>query len=146
MDLHSLKNEPGTRKTRKRLGRGRASGLGKTSGRGHKGQYARSGHKVKDHFEGGQMPLVRRVPKRGFKNPNRVPWLAVNVAALNRFEDGTTVDLDALVAAGVVTARETKVKLLGRGELTRRLTVKIVACSEAAKTKIVAAGGTCEAP
>lgn len=145
MDLHSLTNEPGARKDRKRRGRGRASGLGKTAGRGHKGQYARKGHKHKDHFEGGQMPLLRRVPKRGFKNPARILMFPLNVAALNRFADGDVVDHDALVAAGLVAPRVLGVKLLGGGELTRRLTVKLGTCSESARAKITAAGGTCEA-
>jgi large subunit ribosomal protein L15 len=146
MDLHSLINEPGTRKSRKRRGRGRASGLGKTAGRGHKGQYARKGHKFKAHFEGGQMPLLRRVPKRGFKNPARVDWEGVNVAALNRFEDGAVVDANQFAAAGLVSGRNARVKLLGKGELTRKLTVKVGAYSASAKAKVEAAGGACEAP
>ena len=144
MDLHSLTNEPGTRKTPKRRGRGRASGLGKTAGRGHKGQYGRKGHKHKDHFEGGQMPLVRRMPKRGFKNPVRIASEVVNVAALNVFEDGAVVDVHALAQAGLVSGSGAKVKVLGMGGLTRRLAVKAV-CSASARDKIAAAGGTCEA-
>ena len=146
MDLHSLTNEPGTRTSRKRRGRGRASGLGKTAGRGHKGQYARKGHKVKSHFEGGQMPLLRRLPKRGFKNPTRRIWETVNVAALNRFDEGAVVDAAALAGAGLVSGAAARVKLLGQGEMARRLTVKVGACSAAARAKIEAAGGACESP
>ncbi len=146
MDLHSLTNEPGTRTSRKRRGRGRASGLGKTAGRGHKGQYARKGHKVKSHFEGGQMPLLRRLPKRGFKNPTRRIWETVNVAALNRFDEGAVVDAAALAGAGLVSGAAARVKLLGQGEMDRRLTVKVGACSAAARAKIEAAGGACESP
>ena len=146
MELHSLMNEPGSRKSRKRRGRGRASGLGKTAGRGHKGQYAHKGHKHKDHFEGGQMPLLRRMPKRGFKNPARVLWECINVADLNRFDDGAVVDAAALAALGLVSGRRGWVKVLGQGELTRKLTVKASAFSETAKAKIAAAGGLCEAP
>jgi large subunit ribosomal protein L15 len=145
MDLHSLTNEPGTRKSRKRRGRGRASGLGKTSGRGHKGQYAHKGHKHKDHFEGGQMPLIRRMPKRGFKNHTRVNWQGVNVAALNAFEDGAVVDVCALATIGLVSGCGAHVKILGLGELKRKLTIKVGGYSESAKAKITAAGGTCEA-
>jgi large subunit ribosomal protein L15 len=144
MDLHSLTNEPGTRTSRKRRGRGRASGLGKTAGRGHKGQYARKGHKVKSHFEGGQMPLLRRLPKRGFKNPTRRIWETVNVAALNRFDEGAVVDAAALAGAGLVSGAAARVKLLGQGEMARKLTVKVGACSAAARAKVEAAGGACE--
>lgn len=146
MDLHSLTNEPGTRTSRKRRGRGRASGLGKTAGRGHKGQYARKGHKVKSHFEGGQMPLLRRLPKRGFKNPARRLWETINVAALNRFDEGAVVDAAALAGAGLVSGAAARVKLLGQGEMARKLTVKVGACSAAARAKVEAAGGACETP
>ena len=146
MDLHSLTNEPGTRTSRKRRGRGRASGLGKTAGRGHKGQYARKGHKVKSHFEGGQMPMLRRLPKRGFKNPARRIWETVNVAALNRFDEGAVVDAAALAGAGLVSDAAARVKLLGQGAMARRLTVKVGACSAAARAKVEAAGGACETP
>jgi len=144
MDLHSLTNEPGTRTSRKRRGRGRASGLGKTASRGHKGQYARKGHKVKSHFEGGQMPLLRRLPKRGFKNPARRLWETINVAALNRFDEGAVVDAAALAGAGLVSGTAARVKLLGQGEMARKLTVKVGACSAAARAKVEAAGGACE--
>lgn len=146
MDLHTLSNEPGARATRKRRGRGRASGLGKTAGKGHKGQNARKGHKHKLGFEGGQMPLMRRLPKRGFKNPARTAHVCVNVAALERFADGETVDAARLVAAGLVPVRAGGIKILGQGELTRKLTVKVDACSAAARSKIAAAGGACETP
>lgn len=142
MDLHSLTNEPGARKTAKRRGRGRASGLGKTSGRGHKGQYARKGHKSKLGFEGGQMPLLRRLPKRGFKNPARCPFFGVNVASLNKFETGSEVTPCMLAAEGLFDG--CRVKILGAGEIKVALTVKAHAFSESAKAKIEAAGGKCE--
>jgi large subunit ribosomal protein L15 len=144
MDLSSLKNTPGARKTRKRVGRGRASGLGKTSTHGHKGQQARKGHKVKLGFEGGQMPLIRRLPKRGFTNPTRVVYAPVNVCDLEIFEAGTVVDLDLLRAAGLFKSKFDGVKILGSGDLTKKLTVKANGVSEAAKAKIEAVGGTVE--
>jgi large subunit ribosomal protein L15 len=144
MDLSSLKNTPGARKTRKRVGRGRASGLGKTSTHGHKGQQARKGHKVKLGFEGGQMPLIRRLPKRGFKNPTRVVYAPVNVCDLEIFEAGTVVDLDLLRAAGLFKSKFDGVKILGSGDLTKKLTVKANGVSETAKAKIEAVGGTVE--
>jgi len=144
MDLSSLKNTPGARKTRKRVGRGRASGLGKTSTHGHKGQQARKGHKVKLGFEGGQMPLIRRLPKRGFKNPTRVVYAPVNVCELEVFESGIVVDLDLLRAAGLFKNKFDGVKILGSGDLTKKLTLKVNGVSEAAKAKIEAAGGTVE--
>jgi ribosomal protein L15 len=146
MDLHTLTNEPGSRGRRKRRGRGRGSGLGKTAGRGHKGQFARKGHKHKPAFEGGQMPLLRRIPKRGFRNPARVAAFGVNVAALNRFADGDTVDAAALAGAGLAPARAPRIKILGTGRLERRLTVKADAFSAAARDKIAAAGGQCATP
>jgi large subunit ribosomal protein L15 len=146
MDLHTLSNEPGARMTGRRLGRGRASGLGKTSGKGHKGQNARKGHKHKLGFEGGQMPLVRRLPKRGFQNPARTTYACLNVAALERFADGETVDAARLIAAGLTPARASGIKILGMGELTRKLTVRVDACSATARSKIAAAGGVCETP
>jgi large subunit ribosomal protein L15 len=144
MDLSSLKNTPGARKTRKRVGRGRASGLGKTSTRGHKGQQARKGHKVKLGFEGGQMPLIRRLPKRGFKNPNRVVYAPVNVAELERFDSGTEVTPELLRANGLFAKKFDGVKVLGNGELTKKLTVKVNGVSASAKAKIEAAGGSVE--
>ncbi len=144
MDLSSLKNTPGARKTRKRVGRGRASGMGKTSTRGHKGQQARKGHKVKLGFEGGQMPLVRRLPKRGFKNPNRVVYCPVNVCDLDRFDNGTEVTLELLRQNGLFANKFDGVKILGSGELTKKLTVKVNGVSASAKAKIEAAGGSVE--
>ncbi len=129
-----------------RVGRGRASGKGKTSGRGHKGQYARSGHKHKPLFEGGQMPMARRVPKRGFNNRNRKVFAPVNIAALNAFEDGAEITVETLRQAGLVNGRWNGVKILGNGELSKKLTVKADAFSSAAKEKIEAAGGRCETP
>lgn len=144
MNLHTLRSTPGAKKPRRRVGRGRASGWGKTSTSGHKGQMARKGHKVKPTFEGGQMPLVRRLPKRGFKNVNRVTYRPVNITALDRFEDGTEVTIEQLRAAGLVSGPALPVKVLGTGEITRKLTVKAQAFSATAKKKIEAAGGTCE--
>ena len=143
MDLNSLHNEPGARFARKRLGRGHGSGLGKTSGRGNKGQFSRKGHKHKDAFEGGQMPLLRRMPKRGFKNPARCPFFGVNVGALqDAFPAGSDVTPCALADAGL--AEGCKIKILGSGEISVALNVKAQAFSESAKAKIEAAGGTCE--
>jgi large subunit ribosomal protein L15 len=144
MNLHSLKNKIGARTTRKRLGRGAGSGLGKTSGRGHKGQYARSGHKHKPGFEGGQMRLIRRIPKRGFKNISRKEFLPVNVAALDGFEAGTVVTPELMVSMGLANGICDGIKILGVGTLGKKLTVKAHAFSAEAKSKIEAAGGTCE--
>lgn len=146
MDLSNLTNTPGARKSRKRVGRGMGSGMGKTSTRGHKGQGSRKGHKQKLGFEGGQMPLMRRLPKRGFKNPNRVPFYGVNVGELERFDEGTVVDIEVLLAAGFGyrAAKCAGIKILGDGELTKKLTVKASAFSAAAKAKIEAKGGSCE--
>lgn len=127
-----------------RVGRGRASGKGKTSGRGHKGAYARSGHKHKPLFEGGQMPMARRIPKRGFSNVNRKVYAPVNVAALAAFEEGTEVTIDLLRQAGMVKGVWDGVKILGNGGLDRKLSVKANAFSATAKEKIEAAGGSCE--
>lgn len=144
MNLHTLRATPGARKPRRRVGRGRASGWGKTSTRGHKGQMARKGHKVKPTFEGGQMPLVRRLPKRGFKNVNRASYAPVNLAALERFAADSEVTVAVLREHGLVRGKEAPVKVLGNGEISRKLTVKAHAFSAAAKAKIEAAGGTCE--
>ena len=144
MDLQSLTNVPGARSSRKRLGRGTGSGLGKTSGRGHKGQQARKGHKHKLGFEGGQMPFLRRLPKRGFKNPAATVDSPVNVAALAAFDEGAVVDRDALVTLGLADGALDGVKILGNGEIAKKLTVKAQAFSASAKAKIEAAGGTCE--
>ena len=142
MDLSSLANVAGARKSRKRVGRGRASGHGKTSTRGHKGQNARKGHKGKLGFEGGQMPVIRRLPKRGFNNPTRVSYVPVNVCDLDRFENGTEVTLDVLCACGLFSNKYDGVKILGSGELTKKLTVKVNGVSATAKAKIEAAGGS----
>lgn len=144
MNLHTLQTAKGSKRTKKRVGRGRASGLGKTGGRGHKGQMARPGHKHKPTFEGGQMPLVRRMPKRGFNNVNRLTHLPVNLSALDRFEDGAEVSLDLLRASGLARGTVKTVKILGNGELSKKLTVKAHAFSATAKQKIEAAGGVCE--
>ena len=144
MNLHSLKNTPGARSSRKRLGRGMASGHGKTSGRGHKGQYARSGHKHKLGFEGGQMRLIRRIPKRGFTNISRKEFLPVNVSQLEAFDTGAEVTPEVLIANGFAKGIATGIKILGSGTLSKKLMVKAHAFSAEAKAKIEAAGGTCE--
>ena len=144
MDLSSLKNTPGARKPRKRVGRGTGSGMGKTSTRGHKGQQARKGHKVKLGFEGGQMPLIRRLPKRGFKNPTRVEYFALNVCDLERFKNGTEVTIDLLRDNGLFANKYDGIKLLGSGELTKKLIVKVNGVSASAKAKIEALGGSVE--
>ena len=143
MELNSLTNTPGARERRKRVGRGCGSGMGKTCTRGNKGQNARKGHKQKLGFEGGQMPLVRRLPKRGFNNYQfRVETLGVNVSTLEkRFEAGAEITVASLAAAGLVDNKRPRVKILATGELTKKFTVK-VPCSAAAKAKIEAAGGT----
>jgi large subunit ribosomal protein L15 len=145
MRLHDLKPRPGAKHRRKRLGQGEASGHGKTSGRGGKGQTARSGSSIRIGFEGGQMPLIRRIPKRGFNNVRHgTRYLPVNLDELNRFDDGARVDETALRAAGLANGRSDGVKILGNGELTRKLTVSAHAFSASAKSKIEAKGGTCE--
>lgn len=144
MDLSSLKNTPGARKPRKRVGRGCGSGMGKTSTRGHKGQQARKGHKGKLGFEGGQMPLIRRLPKRGFTNPTRVEYAPVNVRDLEIFEDGTIITLDVLREVGMFKSKFDGVKILGTGELTKKLILKVSGVSASAKAKIEAVGGTVE--
>ena len=145
MRLHDLKPRPGARHRHKRLGQGEASGHGKTSGRGGKGQTARSGSSIRIGFEGGQMPLIRRIPKRGFNNARHTTrYLPVNLEALNRFEDGARVDEAALQGAGLANGRGAGIKILGAGELTRKLTVSAHAFSASAKAKIEAKGGKCE--
>jgi len=143
MQLDSMKPAPGSRKPKKRVGRGPGSGLGKTSGSGHKGELARAGQKLMPGFEGGQMPLQRRLPKRGFKNFKRVAYQVVNVSALAGFDAGSTVDADALVKRGLVR-KTSPVKILASGKLDRGLTVKAHAFSQAARAAIEAAGGTAE--
>ena len=130
--------------TRTRVGRGVGSGLGKTSGRGHKGQKARSGGGVRRGFEGGQTPLARRLPKRGFTNFNRKEYAIVNVETLNRFEDGATVNAAALIEAGIINKELSGLKVLGNGELTKKLTVEAVKFSKSAKEAIEKAGGKVE--
>ena len=144
MNLHELKASPGARRARRRVGRGESSGVGKTSGRGHKGQYARKGHKHRAGFEGGQMPLIRRIPKRGFHNVNRQEFAPVNVGDLDCFSDGADVTAEALREAGLVRGRWDGIKLLGTGELTRKLTVRVNAYSASARAKVEALGGSCE--
>lgn len=144
MKLHELKPAPGARRKPTRKGQGIGSGLGKTAGRGHKGQKARSGGGVRPGFEGGQMPLQRRLPKRGFTNIFRKEIIAINVEDLNRFENGTVVTPEALKEAGVIKKIADGVKILGNGELERSLTVKAHAFSKSAAEKITAAGGTVE--
>ncbi|KEF36499.1 LSU ribosomal protein L15P [Schinkia azotoformans MEV2011] len=144
MKLHELKPAEGSRKERNRVGRGMASGNGKTSGRGHKGQGARSGGGVRPGFEGGQMPLFQRLPKRGFTNINRKDYTIVNVETLNRFENGTEVTPELLLETGVVSKLNSGVKILGNGKLEKNLTVKAHKFSSAAKEAIEAAGGKTE--
>lgn len=144
MKLHELSPAAGSVRDVKRIGRGHGSGNGKTAGKGHKGQKARAGHGMRPGFEGGQMPLQRRIPKRGFNNIFATPYTTINVAALNRFEDGATVDLQALQAAGIIKSAPNGVKILANGKIEKKLTVKVAAYSEAAKAKIEAAGGQAE--
>ena len=145
MKLHDLSAVPGSTKVSKRVGRGHGSGQGKTAGKGHKGQKARSGASIRPGFEGGQMPLQRRVPKRGFNNIFATRYATVNVADLNsKFEDGAVVDTEALKAAGLVRKELDGVKVLGNGELSKKLTVKAAAFSASAKEKIEKAGGAAE--
>ena len=144
MKLNELSPAAGSVKEAYRKGRGAGSGNGKTGGRGHKGQKARSGGGVRIGFEGGQMPLARRIPKRGFNNIFAKPFESVNVSALNVFEDGATVDANQLLAEGVLSKCVYGVKILGNGELTKKLTVRANAFSAAAVEKIEAAGGKAE--
>jgi large subunit ribosomal protein L15 len=144
MRLHDLKPRPGARHRRKRLGQGESSGHGKTSGRGGKGQTARSGSSVRIGFEGGQMPLIRRIPKRGFNNARfALRYVPVNLEMLNRFEDGAQVDPGALEARGLARTGR-KIKILGGGELTRKLTIQAHAFSASARAKIEKLGGACQ--
>ena len=144
MKLHELKPAEGSRKERKRVGRGTSSGWGKTAGRGHKGQKARSGGGVRPGFEGGQNPLYRRLPKRGFTNPNRVEYAEVNLDRLNRFDANTEVTPELLLETGVISSLKDGVKILGNGEVTVALTVKANKFSQSAVEKIEAAGGKTE--
>ena len=144
MNLHELSPVLGSTQVGKRKGRGTGSGNGKTGGRGHKGQKARSGGKVRVGFEGGQMPLVRRVPKRGFINIHAKPLTAINLNALNRFDNGAVVDAAALIEAGIIASCPNGLKVLSNGTLTKKVTVKAAAFSESAKEKIEQAGGKAE--
>ena len=144
MKLHELSPAPGSVKDVKRIGRGHGSGNGKTAGKGHKGQKARAGRGIRAGFEGGQMPLHRRIPKRGFNNIFATPYVAINVAALNRFEDGAVVTTEALLEAGIIKKAPYGVKILGNGKIEKKLTVQVAAFSESAKAKIEAAGGKAE--
>jgi large subunit ribosomal protein L15 len=145
MRLHDLKPRPGAKHRRKRLGQGESSGHGKTAGRGGKGQTARSGSSIRIGFEGGQMPLIRRIPKRGFNNTRfATRYVAVNLDSLNQFDNGARVDVAALKAAGLANGPGDGVKILGDGELTKKLAVSAHAFSASARAKIEAKGGTCE--
>ncbi|MGY8672170.1 MAG: 50S ribosomal protein L15 [Verrucomicrobiia bacterium] len=146
MRLHNLKPNPGAKHRRKRLGSGEGSGLGKTSGRGHKGQHSRSGSSFRPGFEGGQMPLYRRLPKRGFSNVRHATiYHPINLDTLNLFEDGEVVDGPLITANGLANGKANGgIKVLGRGKLDKKLTVRANAFSKAARVAIEAAGGTCE--
>jgi large subunit ribosomal protein L15 len=145
MRLHDLKPRPGAKHRTKRLGQGESSGHGKTSGRGGKGQTARSGSSIRIGFEGGQMPLIRRIPKRGFNNARfTTRYVSVNISDLNQFDNGARVDEAVLRAAGLANGRSSGVKILGDGELSKKLTVSAHAFSASARAKIEAKGGACE--
>ena len=145
MRLHDLKPRPGAKHRRKRLGAGESSGHGKTSGRGGKGQTARSGSSIRIGFEGGQMPLIRRLPKRGFNNAAfTTRYLPVNLVSLNQFDNGATVDEAAFRNAGLANGKSDGIKILGDGDLKKKLTVRAHAFSKSAKEKIEGQGGTCE--
>ena len=144
MKLYELTPTPGSKTEGKRKGRGPGSGNGKTAGRGHKGQNARSGGGVRPGFEGGQMPLYRRLPKRGFTNKFAKDYVAINVSALEKFENGAVVDAAALKEAGVISKIEDGVVIMGRGEITKKLTVKAARFTASAKEKIENAGGKAE--
>ena len=144
MKLHELRAAEGASKKPKRKGRGTATGQGKTAGRGMNGQNSRSGGGTRPGFEGGQMPLYRRIPKRGFTNRNRKEFVAINVNVLDRFDNGAEVTVDTLIESGIVKDPKDGIKILANGELTKKLTVKANAFSAAAKEKIEALGGTCE--
>ena len=144
MNLHELSPAEGAKKSSKRIGRGHGSGWGKTAGKGHKGQKARSGGSIRPGFEGGQMPLQRRIPKRGFNNIFAKTIVAINVSALNVFDDGAEVTAEALVEKGVVKKACDGIKVLGNGTVTKKLTVKVAAFSKSAKQKIESAGGKAE--
>ena len=144
MKMHELAPAIGSTKEVKRIGRGHGSGNGKTAGKGHKGQKARAGHGMRAGFEGGQMPLQRRVPKRGFNNIFATEWNVINVSALEVFEDGSVVDSASLQQAGIIKKANLPVKVLGNGKITKKLTVKLNAFSASAAEKINTAGGKAE--
>ena len=145
MRLHTLKPRPGAKHRRKRLGQGESSGHGKTAGRGGKGQTARSGSSIRIGFEGGQMPLIRRIPKRGFNNARfGTRYSAVNVGDLNQFDDGARVDEMAIRSIGLANGRSDGIKILGTGDLTKKLALVVSAISASAKTKVEAKGGSVE--
>lgn len=144
MNLHELSPAEGSRKGNKRIGRGHGSGWGKTAGKGHKGQKARSGGSIRPGFEGGQMPLQRRIPKRGFNNIFAKKIVAINVSALEAFDNDAEVTAQALIEKGIIKKEYDGVKVLGNGNLTKKLSVKVAAYSESAKQKIEAAGGKAE--
>ena len=145
MRLHDLKPRPGSKHRRKRLGQGESSGRGKTAGRGGKGQSARSGSSIRPGFEGGQMPLIRRIPKRGFNNARHtIEYIPVNLESLNQFEDGATVDELALRNIGLANGPVKRIKILGSGDLSKKLKVTAHAFSASAKAKIEKLGGSCE--
>ena len=144
MKLHELTPAEGSTKVAKRIGRGHCSGNGKTAGKGHKGQKARSGGSIRPGFEGGQMPLYRRLPKRGFTNRNTKTIVGINVSALERFDNDTVLTVETLIEAGIVKNPRDGVKILGNGELTKKLTVQVDAFSASAKEKIEALGGKAE--
>ena len=144
MKLHELAPEPGSRKKRKRVGRGPGSGMGKTSTRGHKGLKARSGGSVRPGFEGGQMPIYRRLPKRGFFNIFKTNNAVLNLRDLDRFEDGATIDEETLRQAGLVKGQVDGIKLLGTGDLTKKFAIKGLLISQTAKEKVESAGGNIE--
>ena len=144
MKLHELSPVEGSKKSSKRIGRGHGSGWGKTAGKGHKGQKARSGGSIRPGFEGGQMPLQRRIPKRGFNNIFAKKIVAINVSALNAFEDGAVVTTEAIIEKGIVKEAYDGIKILGNGTVTKNLTVKVAAFSASAKQKIESAGGKAE--
>lgn len=144
MKMHELAPAFGSTKEAKRIGRGHGSGNGKTAGKGHKGQKARAGHGMRPGFEGGQMPLQRRIPKRGFNNIFAEEWAAINLSALEVFEDGATVDAQVLADKGIIKKANLPVKVLGNGKLTKKLTVKLNAFSASAAEKINSVGGKAE--
>lgn len=142
LSLNNLSPNKGARKAKKRVGRGPGSGLGKTAGRGHKGARARTGYSLNPGFEGGQMPLHRRLPKRGFTNTFKTSYKIISLSDLDRFEDGTTVDRQALLDAGLIAERDTLIKVLANGEISKKIQVEVDKVSRGAQEKIVAAGGT----